>query len=182
MDAWNFTLIFFGCLVSFSSWSSSVQLKKLPSFSLVKNNVDLQFPELRAGLPTGNGKISKETLGLIMTSQALLLMASCRAPTFQNGSETNRVHWPCLLESKYWCSGFLASYNCFLFNLDPCCCRIFAHEVIDLNIQHQFEDLGILLCQGDKLSPEELDRMMKAADADGDGMIEYKEPRVIYVC
>lgn len=45
-----------------------------------------------------------------------------------------------------------------------------------MNIQHQFEGLGILLCQGDKLSSEELDRMMKAADADGDGMIEYKEP------
>ena len=29
--------------------------------------------------------------------------------------------------------------------------------------------------QGDKLSDAELDRMMKAADADGDGMIDYKD-------
>ena len=39
------------------------------------------------------------------------------------------------------------------------------------------ETLGLIMTsQGDKLSSEELDRMMKAADADGDGMIEYKEP------
>lgn len=38
------------------------------------------------------------------------------------------------------------------------------------------EMLGhIMTSQGDKLNDAELDRMMKAADADGDGMIDYKE-------
>lgn len=105
--------------------------KGLPCLSLVKYNVDLQFAEMAAGLPTGNGKINKETLGLIMTSQALLpdgLMPSPNVAIFksrqnQNESEKNRLQRPGLLDHKYWYSGFLGSCNCF--------CTILTHAVAE---------------------------------------------------
>lgn len=97
--------------------------KGLPCFSFVKYNVDLQFAEMAAGLPTGTGKINKETLGLIMTSQALLpdgLTPSPNVSIFnsrqnQNESEKSRCATALRVRSQIlaWYSGFLGSCNWF---------------------------------------------------------------------
>lgn len=113
---------------------------------------------MAAGLPTGTGKINKETLGLIMTSQALLpdgLMPSPNGSIFnsrqnQNESEKSRCATALRVRSQVlaWYLGFLGSCNWFCLILTHAFCRIFSHEDIDLNIQHQFEGLGILLLPG----------------------------------